>query len=500
MCHRAEAIRRRRGQAGFSARRGAPDPSRDERQSILPFGPIPGAALPKVLLEAAAQRELLRETFDYWFQRTPAMLHSIDSEGRIIQVSDAWLAKFGYSREEVIGQFSSDFLAPESRADAVERILPEFFRSGHCENVVYQMVCKDGRILDVLLSAVLDPGDEQKNCSSLAVISDVTESRAALRRLRESESHYRLLAEYSTDIVFQLDRTMTRRYVSPASMEILGYAPEELINERSASITHPEDAERCAPLFKSLLAGTSERLTFICRVRHRDGRWIWVELQCRAPTDHPGGLPEYIFGSMRDISLRKSYEDQLAQASRRLETLAAEDFLTGLANRRIFDEALSREFRRASRERTPLALLMIDVDRFKEFNDRHGHPEGDACLRLVARTLEGAIKRPGDLSARYGGEEFAVLLPNTDEFGAYVVAERVRAAVRELGIENGVGEIITISAGVAATPLDHSGEGPHILLRDADRALYRAKDGGRNLVVRSSVIATASATEALSAA
>ena len=191
-----------------------------------------------------------------------------------------------------------------------------------------------------------------------------------------------------------------------------------------------------------------------------------------------------IIGSLRDISIRKTAEDQLEAANRRLEALAGQDGLTGLANRRTFDDALAREHRRAVRDRTRLAMIMIDVDWFKPFNDRYGHPAGDECLKQVSRAIENTLPRPGDIVARYGGEEFAVLLPNTDEAGAAIMADRIRRAVLALAIEHDASpaKVATISAGVASW-LPAPDVGLETLMQDADQALYRAKNNGRNGVV-----------------
>jgi diguanylate cyclase (GGDEF)-like protein len=171
-----------------------------------------------------------------------------------------------------------------------------------------------------------------------------------------------------------------------------------------------------------------------------------------------------------------------------LEALAREDGLTGLANRRTFDDALSREYRRALRDNKNLGLIMIDVDMFKAFNDRYGHPAGDECLRRISKTLTNTVFRPGDLTARYGGEEFAVLLPDTDEFGAAIIGERIRQAVLLLAIEHDASRhhIMTVSVGAASIGRNAFEGGADSLLQYADRALYRAKDVGRNTVVRAS--------------
>nr|WP_255739861.1 PAS domain S-box protein [Neorhizobium galegae] len=667
------------------------------------------------------------------------MLHSINKEGRLISVSDAWLSKLGYAREEVIGRRSSEFLTPESREYAITDVLPGFFRTGRIDDVEYQMVCKDGRVIDVLLSAVLDdnsPGvgvslavitdvtalktaerqltlsearyrelvesqselvslaspegelrfvnhayarrygrlphemvgrslfdfvpeegraavaehlkqvcsvdrsvenenqvvlpngqtrwmawtnraltdaegrvtaihsvgrdidervaverrlqesearyrlladnstdmillvgrDGKRTYSSpacvallgyepeemlqirtkdaihaddigfladrqayiddeattfryrmrhkngsyvwvesvsraiaaepgqlpqrLVVVRDIEQRLAAEQRLKESEARYRLLADHGTDMVFQLDLDLVRRYVSPACREILGYAPEELIGIKPLSMVHPEDAVGVTLAFQSLLSGHVDRHSVINRFRHRDGHWIWVEAQLKTLKDPQTGQPSGIIGTLRDISARKAIEDQLQDANRRLQALAEQDGLTGLANRRSFDNALSREYGRARRDKKCLGLLMIDVDWFKSFNDRYGHPAGDECLRRIGAAIKNTVCRPADVVARYGGEEFAVLLPDTDEIGTASIAERIRQAVFRLAIEHEASPKHVATISVGAVSLAEGGQAePEALLRNADQALYRAKDNGRNTIVRGSHLA-----------
>ncbi|MFK0375983.1 diguanylate cyclase [Pandoraea sp. NPDC090278] len=170
-------------------------------------------------------------------------------------------------------------------------------------------------------------------------------------------------------------------------------------------------------------------------------------------------------------------------AEAELHRMASTDPLTGLANRRTLDETYDREWRRSVREQAPLALLFIDVDHFKTFNDQYGHPAGDDALVAVSHAIGRTIRRPGDFAGRYGGEEFMVVLPNTDAIGARDVAERVRTAVRSLAIahEGTPHGHVTVSIGVAATGVIPNGT-PEALLQAADEALYAAKSSGRDRV------------------
>jgi diguanylate cyclase (GGDEF)-like protein len=182
---------------------------------------------------------------------------------------------------------------------------------------------------------------------------------------------------------------------------------------------------------------------------------------------------------------------EAAMSNKALHKLARRDGLTGVSNRRHFDEMLAQEFARARRQQLPLALIMLDVDKFKVFNDTYGHPAGDECLCRVADAIRSSLRRPGDTVFRYGGEEFAVLLPATDAEGARVVAEAIRFAVAGMGMKH-IGSkfgIVTISAGIGSVMPYDGGERTPDLVSMADRALYQAKETGRNRVHVDTVVA-----------
>lgn len=176
---------------------------------------------------------------------------------------------------------------------------------------------------------------------------------------------------------------------------------------------------------------------------------------------------------------------RLKQQADLLESLSLLDALTAIPNRRRFDEALASKWRRAIRDATPLSLLMIDIDHFKQYNDYYGHGAGDVCLQMVAAELSKNVVRPSDLVARYGGEEFVVILPETGQESALQIAERLRERIEKLGLPHAYSEaesVITISVGVATQTKIPENLLPHILSDAADHALYMAKEGGRNRV------------------
>ena len=183
-----------------------------------------------------------------------------------------------------------------------------------------------------------------------------------------------------------------------------------------------------------------------------------------------------------EISHRILAEAMLQEANVQLERLVNLDGLTKLANRRCFDEYLEQEWQRLAREQLFLALIMCDIDFFKNYNDSYGHIVGDDCLKKVSALIQQSVRRPADLAARYGGEEFVVVLPNTDVAGAMAVAEIIRQKLRELAIphqDSAVSQYVTLSMGVTSL-IPKLDSNPSVLLTAADYALYRAKELGRN--------------------
>lgn len=205
---------------------------------------------------------------------------------------------------------------------------------------------------------------------------------------------------------------------------------------------------------------------------HSPGQKRWFLMRLVGLKDSPGSL--FVI-SHHNITERKLAEEKV-------EFLALHDPLTGLANRRYFDDMLSNEVRRSIRSQSPINLMVLDVDHYKEYNDQLGHLAGDHCLVRVGQVLLAYSHRAGDLAARLGGDEFALILGGTGSAEARVIADTIRKTVYDLGLVYGGSKRITISLGmVSAIPLMDQGE--NFLLEEADKALYRAKSAGRNCVI-----------------
>jgi diguanylate cyclase (GGDEF)-like protein/PAS domain S-box-containing protein len=301
--------------------------------------------------------------------------------------------------------------------------------------------------------------------------------------LRQIAALHKLVVDNSRDAIVLGDLDGRRTYVSPGIKALTGWEPEDLVGRVFRELIHPADVAEVETAMRALRAGT-EGGTLEYRARKRDGEYFWAEGSLRVYRDPATGRPIGYLNLVRDISERKRSEEHLQSAYRAMETLVVVDALTGIANRRRFDDVLATEWRRSLREGGKLSLLLIDADHFKRYNDTYGHVRGDSCLKLIAEAALDVVLRPGDLVARYGGEEFAVVLPGTDELGAKAVAEDICQALRNRRVphEGNAPGIVTVSIG-CATVVPQRGKSTQDLIESADQALYRAKGRGRNRVV-----------------
>lgn len=310
--------------------------------------------------------------------------------------------------------------------------------------------------------------------------------------LESKEANFRVLAEGSSDMVTRIGLDGRVYYASPSSVRIVGWRPDQLVGTPALAGINPDDLPRVAETAAALKRGEVEETRISYRTRHREKSEIWVETTLRITRTITGEI-DGVVAITRDMTEQKNLEGKLT-------SLATEDGLTGLANRRCFDERLQTEWARAFRDGKPLSMLMIDVDHFKKFNDRYGHPAGDVCLRSVAEMLAAEARRPGDLAVRYGGEEFALLLPNTDAAGCKMVGESIRAELRKLcviHVLNPPSKRVTVSLGGATMwPNAQQSTESSSLVIAADQALYAAKGGGRDRLVMSAQIVALPAASA----
>ncbi|MEK6375087.1 MAG: EAL domain-containing protein [Acidobacteriota bacterium] len=418
-----------------------------------------------------ATENALRESerrYRLLIERMREGLAQVDNEGVLQFCNTRFCDMVGYSREEVIGLRPETLMAyPEDVALLQEKL--KLRQRGISDRYEVRIRRKDGTVVWMEIGGAPVTDAEGNIIGSIGVHNDITERRLSEQALRDSEARYRLMAENSTDLITRTSMRGMFLYVSEASRRLLGYEPAELVGASAYDIIHDEDRDEVRHLSK--LINDVGPTTFSYRVRRKEGSLIWFETTSRSVRNPATGRLDEIICVSRDISERKRAEEQI-------EYQAYHDALTGLPNRRLFRDRLTVALAHARRLQSTLAVMFLDLDRFKYVNDTLGHSLGDEMLKAVAARLQAAL-REEDSIARMGGDEFTILLPElrNPEHAASVAQKLLDAVAQPMRIEE-TELFITTSIGIALFPND--GDTAEMLLKNADHAMYRAKDAGRN--------------------
>ncbi|MEB3283496.1 MAG: diguanylate cyclase [Lyngbya sp.] len=311
--------------------------------------------------------------------------------------------------------------------------------------------------------------------------------------LRENQGRFNALSDAIPGVIFSLVRNPNGEFW----FEYVSQEVERIYEVSLAGFLHdadyymwaymsPEDAINYEQaLMKS--AETLEKFSYEWRIITPSSQQKWLQVNSQPQRRENGEI--CWSGIILDISDRKRIEIalrqreiELRQANQQLKQLSRTDPLTQVANRGYFETYLQQEWKRSIREEYPLSVILLDVDYFKRYNDTYGHPAGDYCLKQIAQTLKKSVQRPADLVARYGGEEFVIILVNTDEKGAVHIAEKIRREIQNLNIPHQASEVshrVTVSIGIRTT-IPTSETQPEKLIKQADEALYTAKQQGRD--------------------
>lgn len=389
----------------------------------------------------------------------------VHREGKILYANAMALQTIGETYLESESIFS--FIATEYHEQTKVR-LARLAIGGPVHDTEMIIVTPKQKRLHLDISSLLI--DYEGTTAVLTILRDVTEKRAMEQALKQSETQYRLITENMSDLVCILERNGLVRYASPSHRAVLGFASSYYEGKNSLDFIHPEDVDAVRRQLRKLTEEDAP-LTLEFRHFHADQRWIWLETKIQAIYDDYGNLLHYLTVS-REIMQRKALESQLKH-------MAYHDTLTDLPNRRYFLAYLDEAISTINQSEEELAVLALDVDRFKHINDTFGHDVGDELLRQLAHRLTNVLRKQ-DMIARLGGDEFAVLIRFTDISALHRVSEKIIYALqRPWQIEEHT-FITTSSVGVARFV---NGLSTKQLLKRADLALYEAKAGGRNQYV-----------------
>ena len=398
-----------------------------------------------------------------------------DREGNIFLFNTGAERILGYPRDEVIGKMNVSRLYPAGRAREVREALfsEEHGGRGQLQDFETEIVARSGRIIPIRLSCTV-VYDEENRERIIGFFSDITAGKMLKDRLLESEAKYRSIVETARDAIVSIDENWKILMVNPATEEVLGYRKEEMIGMDIRLLLPPRYAKNWDVIrtYTSPKQTAAEARYIELSAQRKSGEEIPVHVSVSENRNH---VDKSFTAILRDISERKAFEEEL-------RLLSITDNLTNLFNRRHFYSLAQKDLERGIRNKIPFSVLLIDIDRFKTYNDDFGHQGGDFLLREIAHLMRKTF-RLMDSCFRFGGEEFLVLLPETNAEGAMIAAERFRTrlAAMEFRLPSaGTPVTVTVSIGISDY---RDGYTIDDLVRYADLAMYGAKNAGRNRTV-----------------
>jgi len=393
--------------------------------------------------------------------------YEVDLSGNFTFVNDSVCNNLGYSREEMIGN-SYSMAVPEADIEFLLIAFNNVFRIGEPnKGLEHKILRRDGSIMHAETSISLQKNVKGRIIGFRSISRDITERKKAEEALRESEEKYRSLIENINDVFYALDTQGNISYVSPVVEHVSQYKVSDLIGKPFTPLVYPDDLPALLDSFNRLVSGQLEPWEF--RILDKDGRIIFVRTSSR---------PLYKDGEMVGITALMTDITESKQLQQKLEETATHDYLTGLPNRVLLTDRFSTAAALSSRNKTSLAVMSLDLDKFKTINDTLGHAAGDQVLRTVSARLANLI-RASDTLARIGGDEFVLVMQETKrKDDATVIAKKILDAFADPLPVDGRLVHLSTSIGIAIYPED--AEDLENLIKKSDAAMYYSKGHGRN--------------------
>jgi diguanylate cyclase (GGDEF)-like protein/PAS domain S-box-containing protein len=415
----------------------------------------------------AAQR------FRVAFENAPIGMALLTPAGRWFEVNSALCEVLGYSEEQLLELTFMDVTHPDDRSTSIRRRHKQLNGREPAERIEKRYVRGDGSVVWVGVSSTLVRSAAGEPLYTVAQIEDITARVRVQRELATAEERFRRAFHDAPIGMALVDLEGRWLRVNPTLCELTGYTEGELLARTFQDITHPDDLEQNLSELQRVIGGELRAMRLEKRYLRANGHTVWVRISSSLVRDADGN-PLHFVSQIENVTDRRRAEE-------RLKELADQDSLTGLLNRRRFDEELRLTLLRLGRHGGHATLLLLDLDRFKLVNDTYGHKTGDEVLVAVGRTLRETL-RETDVVARLGGDEFAVIALETGSAGALSIATDLATALRSRQIVSGDAEV-TITASIGVVGLDQaSGAAGDDPLVAADRALYRAKSSGRDRI------------------
>jgi len=431
--------------------------------------------------------ETLRESekkYKFLIENMRDILWTMDLDLRTLYVTPSIEIVLGFSPEERLRQSIHEQLTPYSLSIARELLTKELDLESQNNSIPERKVIlelefyhKNGstRWLETIISGIRD---KQGTLIGLYGVSrDITKRKKMQEALRESEQRFSSIIATSQEWIWSLDIEGFHTFSNPAVEKILGYTADEIVGHKWQHLIHKDDKPKAEKTLAQSIKNKKGWTNLLLRWRHKDGTYRYLESNAVSILDNNGTLIG-LQGADRDITKRVRAENALKESESKYRELSIIDGLTQLYNSRHYYRAIRMEINRAIRYQQPLTILFIDLDNFKQYNDAHGHLEGDKILSHLGNTIKKHM-RQADSAYRYGGEEFILVLPMTNSTNGAVVAERIRAEFKKENFSTVPGKTIhmTISVGIAQ---HRPGEDIKTFTNRADQLMYRAKQNGKD--------------------